>query len=201
MGALVWRRMAAAPAPAARAALAAGGGRGKPPTKPPVVDPAAKLRETEAAMAELRRQLAEKEAAVRAKQAEKAAKQAADHARKAALQAEAEQRRAALARGLAALAEAAAPEGEGGAERGAGGAAPREAVRLASLEDVRRVLQAASDYEVLQLPVGSTAVEVRRAYRRLAASLHPDKCREEGAQQAFIRATSAYNALLRRSGG
>lgn len=52
-----------------------------------------------------------------------------------------------------------------------------------------------------QLLPGCTAVEVRKAYRRLAASLHPDKCTEAGAQEAFIRVADAYKALLRRGGG
>lgn len=52
----------------------------------------------------------------------------------------------------------------------------------------------------MQLPVGSTAAEIRRAYRRLAVALHPDKCPEAGAQDAFVRATAAYKNLLKRSG-
>lgn len=53
----------------------------------------------------------------------------------------------------------------------------------------------------LQLMVGCTAAEVRRAYRRLAAGLHPDKCSAAGAQDAFIKVTASYNTLLRRCGG
>ncbi|EFJ40203.1 hypothetical protein VOLCADRAFT_108284 [Volvox carteri f. nagariensis] len=168
-----------------------------------------------AALEDLRRRLAAKEATVRAKQYDQAARQAAELSKKclpspflqAAQRAEAEQRRAQLSRGLAALAEASsvAGGGEQGAATAGGGAGSGSgsgpSTRLAGPEDVRRVLRAASDYEVLQLPVGSTAAEVRRAYRRLAACLHPDKCREEGAQEAFIRAAAAYNGLLRRCGG
>ncbi|GIL88212.1 hypothetical protein Vretimale_14104 [Volvox reticuliferus] len=166
---------------------------------PPVAtsaDPVAQVAKTEAALEELRRQLAAKEATVRAKQNDLAARQAAKVAKEAAQRAEVEQRRAQLSRGLAALVEAAAPGGKQGAEAPGGLSG-----RLAGPEEVRRVLGAVSDYEVLQLPTGCTATEVRKAYRRLAASLHPDKCREQGAQEAFIRATAAYNGLLRRCGG
>ncbi len=52
----------------------------------------------------------------------------------------------------------------------------------------------------VQLLPGCTTVEVRKAYRRLAASLHPDKCTEPGAQEAFIRVNDSYKALLRRGG-
>ncbi|GLI61606.1 hypothetical protein VaNZ11_004024 [Volvox africanus] len=166
-----------------------------PPIAAPA-DPVAQVAKTEAALEELRRQLAAKEAIVRAKQNVLAARQAAKVAKEAAQRAEAEQRRVQLSRGLAALAEAATPEGEQGAEAPSG-----LSVRLAGPEEVRRVLGAVSDYEVLQLPAGCTAMEVRKAYRRLAASLHPDKCREQGAQEAFIRATAACTGLLRRCGG
>ncbi len=54
---------------------------------------------------------------------------------------------------------------------------------------------------VLQLMVGCTVAEVRRAYRRLAAGLHPDKCSAAGAKDAFIKLTASYNALVRRCGG
>lgn len=49
---------------------------------------------------------------------------------------------------------------------------------------------------LLQLQPGATGAAVRRRYRELAVTLHPDKCRSEGASEAFQRLVRAYQSLL-----
>lgn len=47
-----------------------------------------------------------------------------------------------------------------------------------------------------QLQPGADAAAVRRRYREMAVSLHPDKCRAAGATDAFQRLVKAYTSLL-----
>uniref|UniRef100_A0A1D1ZPP6 J domain-containing protein n=3 Tax=Auxenochlorella protothecoides TaxID=3075 RepID=A0A1D1ZPP6_AUXPR len=61
--------------------------------------------------------------------------------------------------------------------------------------EVRRVLQAASDHAVLQLPPGANAAVLRKRYRQMAVSLHPDKSSAPGAADAFHRLVTAYRNL------
>jgi DnaJ-class molecular chaperone len=44
---------------------------------------------------------------------------------------------------------------------------------------------------------GVSAAALKKRYRELAVLLHPDKCRMEGAKEAFQRVTQAYQHLLR----
>uniref|UniRef100_A0A7S3GAA0 J domain-containing protein n=1 Tax=Palpitomonas bilix TaxID=652834 RepID=A0A7S3GAA0_9EUKA len=50
-------------------------------------------------------------------------------------------------------------------------------------------------YEVLQVERTATAVEIKKAYRRLALQLHPDKNKEEDAEEKFKSLQSAYAIL------
>ncbi len=48
-----------------------------------------------------------------------------------------------------------------------------------------------------QLPAGAAAVEIRRKYKEMAVALHPDKCRVDGAADAFRRIVQAQQNLLK----
>lgn len=68
-------------------------------------------------------------------------------------------------------------------------------IKFADEEEVKRVLSARNDYDVLQLQPGADAATVRRRYREMAVSLHPDKCKTDNAAQAFNRLVTAYQQL------
>lgn len=71
------------------------------------------------------------------------------------------------------------------------------------LEEQHRILKARSPFEVLQIEPGGPADEkqVRRAYRRLALLVHPDKCKTpedadlEAFNKAFARIESARESI------
>ncbi|KDD77178.1 hypothetical protein H632_c3p2 [Helicosporidium sp. ATCC 50920] len=68
-------------------------------------------------------------------------------------------------------------------------------VTYATRADIQRVLDAPDDYSVLQVQPDTSAAELRRRYRRLAVTLHPDKCATEGASEAFQRLVRAFQNL------
>lgn len=70
-------------------------------------------------------------------------------------------------------------------------------VKLASADEIRRVLDAKTDHDCLQVKAGSDAPSIKRKYKELAVALHPDKCKEEGATDAFQRLVKAYQNLLK----
>ncbi|EOD37527.1 hypothetical protein EMIHUDRAFT_109773 [Emiliania huxleyi CCMP1516] len=49
--------------------------------------------------------------------------------------------------------------------------------------------------QVLGLPRSASAAEAKRAFTRLALLIHPDKCSQPGARDAFISALGAFRAL------
>jgi curved DNA-binding protein CbpA len=52
-----------------------------------------------------------------------------------------------------------------------------------------------------QLHVGASLSQVKKSYRQMAIALHPDKCRLEGAAEAFQRVGTAYANLSKLLGG
>jgi hypothetical protein len=85
------------------------------------------------------------------------------------------------------------PDGAGAARSAPGGAAPP---RIGRVDGPRR-----RALELLGLGEGATEAEIRRAFRRLAASLHPDRCAAipgEGAQRTarFAELSAAYHLLV-----
>lgn len=48
-------------------------------------------------------------------------------------------------------------------------------------------------YDILQIPLGSSKSEVKRAYHKLSLFYHPDK--ETGDEKTFVKITKAYKAL------
>lgn len=51
----------------------------------------------------------------------------------------------------------------------------------------------------VQLHPGASMAAVRKSYRALAVALHPDKCKLEGAADAFQRINKAYNSLAKHA--
>lgn len=63
------------------------------------------------------------------------------------------------------------------------------------LDVVQKVLRCRSHYEVLRISHHATYSEVKRAYKRLALRLHPDKNWAPGAEEAFRRINEAADTL------
>lgn len=53
-------------------------------------------------------------------------------------------------------------------------------------------------HEILGLPARSTADDVRKAYRKLARTCHPDMDPSAGAAERFIAVKAAHDEMLRR---
>ena len=62
-------------------------------------------------------------------------------------------------------------------------------------EAIARVLAAADAYEALGVARGASRACCKKAYRRLALKLHPDKCQSSNAEEAFKRVSAAYAGL------
>lgn len=50
-------------------------------------------------------------------------------------------------------------------------------------------------FEVLQLPLDASADEIKMRYRKLSALVHPDKCDDPRAQDAFQEVKRAYEQM------
>lgn len=61
---------------------------------------------------------------------------------------------------------------------------------------IARIKKAGNDYyEVLDLKKGSSEADIKKAYRKMALKLHPDKCRAAGAEEAFKQINKAFACL------
>ena len=79
------------------------------------------------------------------------------------------------------------------ASRGSGGAPADVPQDVAAA--IERALAADDAYEALGVERGASPAACKKAYRRLALRLHPDKCQAPHAEEAFKRVSAAYAAL------
>ncbi len=79
------------------------------------------------------------------------------------------------------------------ASRGSGGAPADVPQDVAAA--IERALAAADAYEALGVERGASPAACKKAYRKLALRLHPDKCQAPHAEEAFKRVSAAYAAL------
>ncbi|KAF6215674.1 hypothetical protein GE061_000005 [Apolygus lucorum] len=63
------------------------------------------------------------------------------------------------------------------------------------LEAVRRIEGSQDYYEILDVSRDASDVDIRRAYKKLALLLHPDKNNAPGAAEAFIVVVTAFEVL------
>jgi len=62
-------------------------------------------------------------------------------------------------------------------------------------EQVRRICSCGEYYETLQVKRAAKADEIKKAYRKLALKLHPDKCQLSGGEEAFKKVSAAFSCL------
>lgn len=60
---------------------------------------------------------------------------------------------------------------------------------------IKRVSATTDYYKILGISRSATEEEVKKAYKKLALKLHPDKCKLPGAEEAFKRLAGAFNCL------
>ena len=118
------------------------------------------------------------------------------------MQAELARKRHQLSKGLGSLAASSAVSAKTQPKDAKDGQAATAAVSVdKSLIEVRaeidRVLASRNDYYVLKVPVGSALAQIKVSYRRLAMMLHPDKCKLEGAAEAFQKVNASHLNLCK----
>ena len=67
-------------------------------------------------------------------------------------------------------------------------------------KEIQKILHATSDYSALGISPGADAAAIRKKYRQIAVTVHPDKCKHPKANEAFHRIVSAYRQLLKYVG-
>eukprot|EP00747_Dinoflagellata_sp_TGD_P168299 gnl/TRDRNA2_/TRDRNA2_194344_c0_seq1.p1 gnl/TRDRNA2_/TRDRNA2_194344_c0~~gnl/TRDRNA2_/TRDRNA2_194344_c0_seq1.p1 ORF type:complete len:261 (+),score=71.80 gnl/TRDRNA2_/TRDRNA2_194344_c0_seq1:61-843(+) len=62
--------------------------------------------------------------------------------------------------------------------------------------EIKSVLRSGDDYyHILGVDKSADEDALKKAYRKLALRLHPDKCKEEGAEEAFKKVGEAFSVL------
>jgi len=60
---------------------------------------------------------------------------------------------------------------------------------------IDRIVRSKDHYDTLSVEKDADDKVLKKTYRRLALQLHPDKCQEKGAEEAFKKVSNAYAAL------
>lgn len=60
---------------------------------------------------------------------------------------------------------------------------------------IKRVSQNTDYYKILGISSSASEDDVKKAYKKLALKLHPDKCKLPGAEEAFKKLAGAFNCL------
>ena len=61
---------------------------------------------------------------------------------------------------------------------------------------MKKILKTKDYYELLGLAKGASEDEVKRAYRKLAIKLHPDKNKAKGADEAFKSESAQHSQII-----
>mmetsp|Transcript_18191 Transcript_18191/g.29583 ORF Transcript_18191/g.29583 Transcript_18191/m.29583 type:complete len:269 (-) Transcript_18191:39-845(-) len=61
--------------------------------------------------------------------------------------------------------------------------------------EIRRIFSCKDFYEILVVPRSCNENDLKKAYRKLAIKLHPDKCHLTGAEDAFKKVSTAFSCL------
>lgn len=62
--------------------------------------------------------------------------------------------------------------------------------------EVQRILNTSNYYEVLGIESNSDENVIKKAYRKLVSQVHPDKCKDPKATEAFQKLSHAYQILI-----
>lgn len=68
-------------------------------------------------------------------------------------------------------------------------------VVFADDKEIARILSAKSDYAVLKLAPGASGADLRKRYREMCLSTHPDKNNHPRAMEVFRKVVSSYKSL------
>lgn len=105
------------------------------------------------------------------------------------------ERRPSTTSGLRARASAAAGRNGVGAAAAPTHTAPQRSYTVEQVEIVTQVKRAKDYYEVLTVEKSADGDVLKKAYRKLAVKLHPDKNAAPGAEEAFKRVAAAFAIL------
>ncbi|KAJ9449242.1 Protein HLJ1 [Diplonema papillatum] len=76
--------------------------------------------------------------------------------------------------------------------------ASKAKARETATVEITRILRTKDFYEILRLTRTAETAEINKAYKKLALKLHPDKCQEPRAEEAFKQVSRAYDTLTNR---
>ena len=66
---------------------------------------------------------------------------------------------------------------------------------MAESEEVVRILKTSNLYEILCVEKTCDNNDLKRSYRKIATKVHPDRCKDPGATEAFQKVSHAYQIL------